>query len=136
MQDLLGTGAFREADDLLSRILWWGQRLPYLPQAIRADRGDYRHDGRANVIAGAEGAEAVIFGLLGCVVQPDGAIGLNPHLPAFATDLAFTGLKIRGVNLDVTLDRHGYRVAVDGQPGPSGAYGAGCLIASSRPAIN
>jgi hypothetical protein len=133
VQDLLGSGCTTEADDLLRRILWWGQRLPYYPQAIRADRGDYRHDGRANVIAGAEGAQAVIFGLLGCAVKSDGSIELNPHLPAFATDVAFAGLKIRGRTLDVTLDRDGYRVVVDGQPGPTGHYGAGCTIAAARP---
>jgi hypothetical protein len=135
VQDLLRADAFSEADDLLHRILWWGQRLPYFPQAIRADRPDYRHDGRANVIAGAEGAQALIFGLLGCVVKADGAIELNPHLPSFATDLAFTGFKIRGRKLDVALDRQGYRVTVDGQAGPTGSYGTGCIIPSLRRAV-
>jgi hypothetical protein len=27
----------------------------------------------------------------------------------------------------------GYRVVVDGQPGPTGNYGAGCTIAAARP---
>ncbi|HEU5078806.1 MAG TPA: glycosyl hydrolase family 65 protein [Opitutaceae bacterium] len=132
VQDLLGAGAFSQADDLLRRILWWGQRLPYFPQAIRADRADYRHDGRANVIAGATGAQAVIFGLLGCAVKPDGSIELNPHLPAFAKDLAFTGLKLRGRILDVTLDREGYRITVDGQPVPPKPYGTPCILSSSQ----
>lgn len=136
VQDLLGSGCEAAADDLLQRILWWGQRLPYYPQAIRADRGDYRHDGRANVIAGAMGAQAVIFGLLGCAVKPDGAIELNPHLPAFATDLAFSGLKLRGRTLDVTLDRNGYRVVVDGQPSPTRAFGRRCVIPPARPTNN
>jgi hypothetical protein len=76
---------------------------------------------------------AVIFGLLGCAVKPDGSIELKLHRPAFATDVAFTGLKLRGRTLDVTLDRDGYRVVVDGQPGPTGNYGAGCTIAAARP---
>ena len=32
------------AEDLISRLLWWGERLPYWGDSIVADQMDYRKD--------------------------------------------------------------------------------------------
>jgi hypothetical protein len=121
--DLLHTGYFRQADNVFARILWWGRSLPYYPQAIRADFRDYRRDGRANLISGATGAEMMIFGLLGVQVGIDGAVSINPHFPAFARDIKFTGVEIRRHRFDVGLDANGYHVRVEGQKPMDAPYG-------------
>jgi hypothetical protein len=121
--DLLHAGYPRQADDVLSRILWWGQAMPYYPQAIRADYRGYRRDGRANLISGATGAEMMIFGLLGLQVGIDGDVTLNPHLPAFAPDLTFSGVQIRRHRFDITLDSQGYHLRRAGRSPIDGPYG-------------
>jgi hypothetical protein len=130
--DLLHAGYFREADDVFSRILWWGQSLPYYPQAIRSDRRDYRRDGRSNLISGATGAELMIFGLLGVQVGIDGTVTINPHLPAFAADLKFSGVEIRGHRFDVSLDRTGYHLQSEPAPPRDFPYGTPSILPPRR----
>lgn len=113
--DLLHAGCPAQADDVFSRILWWGNSLPYLPQAIRADLKDYRRDGRSNVIAGAAGAEMMIFDMLGLTISASGLLEINPHLASFADTLSFEGLVIRGQRADVLMTREGYQVRTQGR---------------------
>jgi hypothetical protein len=123
VSDLMHAGYVAQADDVFSRILWWGRSLPYYPQAIRADYRDYRRDGRANLISGATGAEMMIFSLLGVQVGIDGAVTIDPHLPGFARDIKFTGVEIRRHRFDVGLDTHGYHVRIEGQAPMDVPYG-------------
>jgi hypothetical protein len=114
VEDLYLAGALTQGDDVLRRILWWGDRFPYYPQAVRADRPDYRRDGRANVVVGLKACETLVFGLLGLQVGTDGEISLSPHLPNFAADFAVKRLHIRGRSFDVSVTKEGYRV-LDGK---------------------
>jgi hypothetical protein len=126
--DLLHAGYARQADEVFSRILWWGQAMPYYPQAIRADARDYRRDGRANVIAGATGADMTIFGLLGLQVAIDGGVTIDPHLPAFTPDLGFAGVVVRGHHFDVGLDAGGYHLRVRGRKTIDARYGTATAL--------
>jgi hypothetical protein len=128
VSDLMHAGYFQQADDVFSRILWWGRSLPYYPQAIRADYRDYRRDGRANLISGSTGAEMMIFGLLGVQVGIDGSLTIDPHLPVFAQDIKFAGVEIRGHRFDVALDAGGYHVRSEGQKPLDAPYGNATAI--------
>src|SRR5690606_4949746 len=44
MERLYKSGHAAEADEMLERILWWGEKLPYWGDSLYADRADYRKD--------------------------------------------------------------------------------------------
>jgi hypothetical protein len=93
------------AEDILRRILWWGERMPYWGDSIVANQIDYRQDTPLqNTIGAAAGAQMVIFGLLGVHVTPDGTITINPHAPGFSPSLKLTGLRLRGRCLDIAVE--------------------------------
>jgi hypothetical protein len=104
------------AADLLGRILWWGERMPYWGDSIVANNVDYRHDTPLqNTIGAVAGAQMVIFGLCGVSVSPDGAITVNPQPPSFAPELQLTGLRVRDRVLDIEVRGGEFGVTVDGQ---------------------
>lgn len=114
-EDLLGAGFAGQGIDLLRRILWWGQ-FPYIPQAVRADSRDYRHDGRANVIAALAGPQAIVWGLFGIRADPE-KITINPVEHPYTAGMGVENLKIRGRIIKIMIDADGrnYTVDADGQ---------------------
>jgi hypothetical protein len=100
-----------EADDIIRRIRWWGERLPYWGDSLVADRIDYRKDTPLQcTIDGATVAQCIIFGLFGVDARFDGAIRISPHAPAFAPRLGLQGLRIRGSLLDIAVEDGRFRV--------------------------
>lgn len=108
--DLYESGHPKEAGDLLRRILWWSQVLPYYPQAIHADRIEYRKNGRANLQNGAMVAEALIFGVLGLNVTTDGTVSIRPYLPPDTKSLEFKNVRIHDLKFDVSITPDGFKV--------------------------
>ena len=114
MERLYNSGHAETADDLLGRVLWWGDRLPYWGDSIVADKQDYRRDTPLQcTIDGVCGAQAVIFGLFGVAPQFDGRVSVSPHLPAFAQRMALRGLKLRGKTMDIEVEGTRFRVKID-----------------------
>jgi hypothetical protein len=112
--DLLQAGFAKEGVDILQRILWWGD-LPYIPQALRADARDYRHNGRANIIAAMAGPQSIIFGLFG--IRIDGEkLTINPIEHTYIAGMKVENLNIRGYKIAITITPDGrhYSVDVDG----------------------
>jgi hypothetical protein len=61
---LYKAGHTAEADDILRRILWWGERMPYWGDSIVANEIAYRKDTPLqSTIDGATVAQCIIFGL-------------------------------------------------------------------------
>lgn len=114
VEDLWIAGAFEQGDDLLRPMLWRVARMPYYPQAVRADAVDYRRDGRANEVTGLKASETLVFGLLGLRVGGDGAVSVCPHLPSFVEDYAFRRVRVRGREFSVEVARDGYRLTPAG----------------------
>jgi hypothetical protein len=105
------------AEEILKRILWWGQRLPYWGDSLVANSIDYRKDTPLQcTIDGATVAQCLIFGLFGVEAQFDGAIRICPHPPTLAPRLALKGLKLRGQVLDIVVDGDAYEVRTGGNP--------------------
>ena len=116
IERLYKVGRPAPAEEMLRRILWWGERMPYWGGSIVANNVDYRRDTPLqNTIGAVAGAQAVLFGLLGVQVAPDGAITINPRPPAFSPDLSLSGLRLRGRCLDVSVAAGEYHVTVDGK---------------------
>jgi hypothetical protein len=92
------------AEDILRRILWWADRLPYWSDSIVANYMDYRKDTPLqSALGSAAGAQAILFGLFGVKVSPDGTIAVRPHALSLCKNLALQGLRIRGRVLDVAV---------------------------------
>jgi len=99
------------ADDLLKRILWWGQRLPYWGDSLVANQLDYRKDTPLQcTIDGASVAQCLIFGLFGIEARFDGSLVIRPHSAAFDPEMELKGLKLRGTRLDISVNNGHFRV--------------------------
>lgn len=115
MERLYKSGHAAEADELLKRILWWGEKLPYWGDSLYADRPDYRKDTPLQcAIDGLTLAQMMIFGLFGITPNADGSIAINPHLPPFAMEMALHDVKLRGRTFDVTVQGHKFFVVEAG----------------------
>jgi hypothetical protein len=113
IEKLYRVGESRHADDILSRVLWWADRLPYWSDSIVANFMDYRRDTPLqNAIGSVAAAQCVIFGLLGVRAEADGRITIAPRDTALARSLTLTGLKIRGKSIDIVVKNDCFRVTV------------------------
>ena len=111
IERLYKSGHPEVAGDVLGRILWWGQRMPYWGDSLVANRIDYRKDTPLQcTIDGAAAAQCVIFGLFGIDPQLDGSIRIRPHPPGFAAEIALEGVRLRGRVLDVAVKDGWYEV--------------------------
>jgi hypothetical protein len=104
------------AGDIMQRILWWGERLPYWGDSQVANAMDYRRDTPLQCSIGAvAGAQAIIFGMFGVRVTPEGDIIVNPRPPSFSPEIHLTGLTLRGCRLDIKANRRSYEVVANGE---------------------
>lgn len=111
IERLYQAGQPKLAADILSRLLWWADTMPYWGDSIAANCKDYRRDTPLQcTFDGAAAAQCVIFGVFGVSVRPDGDVVINPNSPAFAPRLTLKGLKIRGRSIDVEIDPGHYEV--------------------------
>jgi hypothetical protein len=113
---LYKSGHAREAGDILRRILWWGERMPYWGDSLVANSIDYRKDTPLQcTIDGAAVAQCIIFGLFGVNAAFNGDVIFNPHLPPFAPKMSLEGLKVRGVSFDLLADGDEFSVTAGKQ---------------------
>lgn len=113
---LYKSGRADAAEDILQRILWWGERMPYWGDSIVANGIDYRKDTPLQcTIDGVAVAQCIIFGMFGVSAGFDGAITIDPHPPSFAPRMRLTHLRLRGAVIEVRVDGAHYRVKVDGK---------------------
>ncbi len=90
--------------------------MPYWGDSIVANAIDYRKDTPLQcTLDGATGAQAIIFGMFGVRVDPDGKITVRPQPPPFARRIARKGLRIGGRTLDIVVSGRGYGVVSDGR---------------------
>jgi hypothetical protein len=104
------------AADILHRILWLGERLPYWGDSQVANAMDYRRDTPLQCsIGAAAGAQAIIFGMFGVGVTPDGDIAIDPQPPAWSPEIRLSGLTLRGCTMDISANRRSYEVRIGDQ---------------------
>ena len=116
MEKLYRAGRPDLAEDLLRRILWWGDRLPYWSDSLVANQMDYRKDTPLqNAIGALSAAQALIFGLFGIQVTLDGKITINPHPLAFCPNLELKNLKLRNRKFSIAIKGKTYKVTVGGE---------------------
>lgn len=113
---LYKAGRPADAENILNRILWWGQRMPYWGDSIVAERIDYRRDTPLQcTVDGATMAQCIIFGMFGVHAEFDGGVRIHPQPPQSANMIALRGLCIRGHELDIVVDGDHYDVLTSGR---------------------
>jgi hypothetical protein len=110
---LYQTGYTAQAEELLKRTLWWGERLPYWGDSLVANQIEYRKDTPLqNAFDAASGAECIIFGMFGVNLEMDGTITISPKLPSWSPDASLTGLRLRGSTIDISATEHEFTAKV------------------------
>ena len=109
-------GKAEAADNIMKRILWWGQRMPYIGDSQVANEIDYRQDTplQASIQTGCL-AQCIIFGMMGVEVSFDGTITINPKKTSLSKKMELKGLKLRGKTIDVAVDGDSFQVTVAGK---------------------
>lgn len=118
--------------DVLRRLLWMGEQLPYFPQEHYCHRPDAPRHKRMNVIAGLAGAEAIVFGLMGLVAKPDGSLWFDPQRSVNGT-IELRDFRFRQRVIDVDLAPERCRVSVDGRCLHDGPLQLVPLVSSRAP---
>lgn len=110
-EKLYQAGHPNAAEDILRRILWWADRMPYWGDSLVADKIDYRKDTPLQcTIDGAAIAQCIIFGMCGVRPEFDGSIHIDPHPPAMASRLELQGLRLLGRSLDIAIEGRQFQV--------------------------
>jgi hypothetical protein len=113
---LYKSGYPEAAEDLLRRVLWWGQRMPYWGDSLVASAADYRKDTPLQcTIDGAAVAQCVLFGMFGIEARFDGSIRVRPRPAKFARRMELRGLKLLGVVLDIDVADRDFEVRAGGR---------------------
>jgi hypothetical protein len=108
---LYKAGHPRGSEDILKRILWWGDRVPYWGDSFASNEIQYRRDTPLQcTIDAAAGAQCVIFGMFGVRAELNGDLRIDPTPPAFAPEMELNGLQLRGRVLDVRVDGRTYEI--------------------------
>ncbi|CAN5792813.1 hypothetical protein BH09VER1_BH09VER1_19180 [soil metagenome] len=114
VERLYKAGYAIQADDILSRILWWGDRLPYWSDSLVANAVDYRRDTPLqNAVGAVAGAQSIIFGMFGIKLGTGNTVTINPASPSFSPTIALKGLKIRGTEIAIEVSGDCYSVTVE-----------------------
>ena len=110
------SGNRNAADDLLQRILWWGERVPYWGDSFVANYIGYRNDTPLQSdFSAIAGAQFIIFGMFGVSVNFNGDITINPQPPSFSPEIGLRALKLRGVAMDISANQDGFTVKSNGK---------------------
>jgi len=104
------------ADEIINRIMWWGQKMPYWGDSLVANAIDYRKDTPLQcTLDSATVAQCIYFGLFGIDVDKDGNVIVDPRPTGLADEISLKGFKIRGLSMDITVDGDEYRVVCGNQ---------------------
>jgi hypothetical protein len=116
MERLYKAGRPKEAENILKRILWWGQRMPYWGDSFVANNIDYRRDTPLqNAIGGVSVAQCIIFGMFGVKIDEKGCVTVNPAPPSFSPVIELRNLKIGGKKIDIRVNKNKYVVRCGGR---------------------
>ena len=109
------SGHAAEGEDILRRMLWLGNRMPYWGDSVYASKMDYRHDTPLQCMFDSVTiAQSILFGTFGLSPRFDGAVEVTPVLPSFAGYANLRHIKIRDELFDVEVRRDGFSMILPG----------------------
>jgi hypothetical protein len=113
---LYKSGRPEPAADILRRILWWGDCLPYWGDSLVANAKDYRKDTPLLcTLDGVTVAQCILFGMLGISADFNGEVVIDPSPPAWASRIELAGLRLRGQIIDLAVHDGQYEVRAAGR---------------------
>ena len=128
IERLYRSGRVKEAENILSRLLWMGDALPYWGDSQRADVRDYRRVSHLQCdIEGAVPAQAIIFGMFGIEVNPDFSVSVSPHLFPNTRKVSMRNVRLAGITFDVHCTEKGFTVICNDRRHHH-AYGESCRL--------
>lgn len=103
------------ATDILSRVLWWGTRLPYLGDSCAANMLEDREDTPLQAdISSASCAQMMIFNMCGIKPDFDGNISITPAKKLPTKFIKLENVRLRGKVFTLTIDGNEYTVECNG----------------------
>ncbi|MBQ4050509.1 MAG: hypothetical protein IJD13_02675 [Oscillospiraceae bacterium] len=104
------------ATDILKRVLWWGERLPYLGDSCAANMIEDREDTplQANINSTAC-AQMLIFNMCGIKADFDGTVRITPAKVLPTKQIRLKNVRLRGKVFTLTIDGGEYTVETDGR---------------------
>jgi len=130
---LYHAGFPEKGEDLLYSLTWWGSYFLYYPWTVSGVEIGYDENAPANSLAGTAAAQAIIFGIFGLDVKPDGEISVRPETPADVEWLGVHRFKIRDHELEFMLYKGRCKVTVDGERIPDVPIGERTVIVEGAP---
>lgn len=104
------------AEQIFSRILWWGERTPYWGDSFASNYVEYRKDTPLQSTFDASSvAQAIVFGMFGIRNAANGEVTVDPHPPGFSPRIAQRGVRLRGQVFDVVADGRNFHVTSGGK---------------------
>jgi hypothetical protein len=120
------------AADMMSRLLWWGETMPYWGDSLAANCKEYRRDTPLQcTFDGATVAQCIIFGTFGVRANPNGDIVIKPNPFPLASTLELNGLKVRGHTVDVRMDGDEFEVRA-GERSMRAAIGEAIVLSAAE----
>ena len=115
--DRLYQGGYPElGDQIMQRLLWLGETLPYWGDSQRADIMDYRRDTPLQSdIQGAALAQTIIFGIFGIRVRDDFSVEVKPHLPSDTGFMELKNIRLAGKTFGISCTPEGYKIIRNGK---------------------
>jgi hypothetical protein len=111
IERLYQAGQPKLAAEVLGRLLWWADTMPYWGDSIAANCKDYRRDTPLqSTLDGVAAAQCIIFGVFGVSIRPEGEVVIKPSQLPFARRLALKGLHLRGLRLEIQVEDGHYEV--------------------------
>jgi hypothetical protein len=138
---LCKAGHDKAAQDLIRRLLWWGERLPYWGDSIVADQMDYRKDTPLQcAFDSVAAAQFVIFGLFRIEARFDGTVLVSPHTSIFPGPAELRRVRLRGTAFDVSVQPGQFEVrlqtgSLKAPPGAAILLNGDKLTISPKPPI-
>nr|MBQ4318542.1 hypothetical protein [Clostridia bacterium] len=112
---LYDMGYHELAADIISRVLWWGTRLPYLGDSCAANMLEDREDTPLQAdISSASCAQMMIFNMCGIKADFDGKIRITPAKSLPADFIRLENVKLRGKIFTLTIENGEYTVEYNG----------------------
>ena len=113
---LYRSGWVKEAEKILSRLLWMAGCLPYYGDSQRGDVRDYRRRTSLQCdIEGAVPAQTIIFGMFGIKIKPDFSVEINPHLFPDTERMKLKNIRLAGKVFDIECDKVAVKVKYQGK---------------------
>lgn len=114
--ELYDTGYPELASDILSRVLWWGTRLPYWGDSNAANYLAVREDTPLQAcISAVSAAQMLLFSLCGIHVSFDGTVTVSPASVRPASRIVLDSVTLRGRTFSLTIDGDSFTVSATGK---------------------